>query len=84
MFPLGETVANIQKTLNKTAPKDQQLHTRDVFGRVRSMELQGLVSQTKGSKSRRVWQRTERGTKLYEDWKKSQGKETKRDPSTNS
>jgi hypothetical protein len=89
MYPLGETVANIQKTLNKIAPKGQQIDVPTVYGRVRSLEIQGLVSQTRGARSKRVWQRTTRATKIYEDWKAQQKggtspKESQSGPSSNS
>lgn len=71
MYPLGETVKNIAKKM--PTHEGQDFPTKIVFGRIRSMELQGLVAQTRGGNSQRVWQRTQRGSKVFKEWEAKHG-----------
>lgn len=71
LYPLGETVATISKSISKTSK--ETLPSGIVYGRMRSMEVQGLVEFTKGPKSKRIWQRTPKGSEVYKKWKEGQG-----------
>lgn len=73
MFPLGETVANLITKFPKI-PGQGTIPTSFVAGRIHSMKDQGLVVKKQampGTSGKAVWQRTERGTKTFENWKKN-------------
>jgi hypothetical protein len=70
LYPLGETVANISKNLPKVNGKT--FPSTVVTNRIRSMQAQGLTTDTRGATATRIWQRSRHASQLFKTWKEKQ------------